>query len=570
MTHTGKLVFRDITLICFLLCILFFGTNGVRPLGNPDEGRYSEIPREMLEDGSWVSPRVNGVLYFDKPPLFYWLQALALKVGGLNEKAARFWPAAFALAGCLGVYVAGRRLYNRSVGLISVAILSTSLMYFSISQLVVIDMAVSVFITFALLTFLVAISEERGPLRRNLILAFYIWSALAVLTKGLIGVLIPVAIIGVWLLITQRWKKLFPCYLGWGILVFMLIAGPWHFLAWQQHSEFAWYYFVHEHFLRFMEEGHGRNKPIWFFFVYGAVGLIPWLGFLPGTLFDLLKTRWRKNEQRETTLFLVIWIIFVIGFFSASSSKLIPYILPIFPALSLLIAIFVNSHPKGLKIGMHSTALLTLFPGLLLPFALHFSGLDLTPAADRLFVCLCLFLVVGGIATSVLTSKYKTKLVLLVPFSTWFVCLLLLNPLLKHVDLKSSKTVALKLLSMQVDGDQVFCLSDYHQDLPFYLNQKVSVVDSWSRDINFGLTLEDHSSRFVGETVFRIRWEGDSRIFAVARSKHLRRIARDYPALKGFLIFRDKNYVLISNKPSPGEPMKAIPLSLLLVPDSIT
>ncbi|MCZ6671615.1 MAG: phospholipid carrier-dependent glycosyltransferase [Verrucomicrobia bacterium] len=571
MEKPRKSLYKDLALLSLVLGILFFATNGVRPLANPDEGRYAEIPREMLESGNWVSPRLNGVLYFDKPPLFYWLQAVAMKIGGLNERAARFWPAAFALAGCGGIYLAGRELFGRRVGLSAAAILSTSLMFFVNSQLVIIDMAVSVFISFALLSFLVAMGETAGSRRKNLFLAFYVFLALAVLTKGLIGLVIPGGIIFLWVLVMNRWKHLFPCHAGIGVPLFLLVALPWHILVWKEHPEFAWYYFVHEHFLRFLTNGHGREQPFWFFFVFLSVGLVPWIGFLPGALKRVYSLGWKKRAHQQESFFFLIWIAFVVLFFSASSSKLLPYILPAFPPLALFLAKYIDSvasdsKPGNLVIGMHITGLLTLVIGAALPTAIYVLERDLSPLAVRLIYVSSIWLGIGGISTIVLFARYTSRTVILVPFATWYCFLLLMNPLSAEVNVKSSRAVASKLQTMGVGATQVYTLAAYHQDLPFYLRSQIFVVGDWPRDMDFGLKIEDHSDRFLGEEEFVKRWVGENQIFAVARNKHLNRISRTFPGLEGYLIHRGNSYFLISNLPSRQGLSKKLPISVLIAP----
>lgn len=570
MENLRKTIYKDLGLLFLFLGILFFGTNAVRPLANPDEGRYSEIPREILENGDWVSPRLNGVLYFDKPPLFYWLQAAALKVGGLNERAARFWPAAFALFGCVGVYLAGNFLFNRWIGIIASCILSTSLMFFTISQLVILDMSVSVFISFALLSFLLGVKEPSGTHRRGWFLAFYLFLALAVMTKGLIGLVIPGAIIFLWALVMNRWKKLFPCYVWLGVPLFLLVAAPWHVLAWMKHPDFAWYYFVHEHFLRYLTEAHGREQPFWFFLLFLPVGLVPWIGFLPGAMKRILIVGWKQRASRSEEIFLSIWISFVLIFFSASGSKLIPYILPVYPALALLLARYIYSistSPKGngLSMEIYFTGILTLVIGVSLPVFVHLVQEVLSDQGNRLIYVSSFCLCIGGVTTIYTYARHKSSSVLLVPFGTWASFLLLLNPLVGELKNDSTKSIALKLRQMEVGPNQVISLADYLQDLPFYLESQISLSGYWPRDKGFGLRIEDHSDRYLDSETFKKRWEGDKMLYAVAREEHLGKIAREFPELTGYLILTEDSHVLFSNRPTKNSISSEQPVLNLLV-----
>src|SRR5947199_3447751 len=177
---------RDLLLLAFGFALLFGPHLGRRALWSPDEGRYAEIPREMVASGDYVTQRLNGIKYFEKPPLFYWAEAGALRLFGPEEWALRLAPALFALLGVLAVYAAGRRLYGRRAGLGAGAVLATSPLWFGLGEAITLDMAVSSLLTLAFLAFLFASRAETVWRRRLWIWAFYAAAALATLTKGLI------------------------------------------------------------------------------------------------------------------------------------------------------------------------------------------------------------------------------------------------------------------------------------------------------------------------------------------------------------------------------------------------
>jgi len=249
-------------LILTLILGLLFGWGlGQRALWHPDEGRYVEIPREMTVSGDYVTPRLNGVKYFEKPVLFYWLQAGAIKVFGISESAMRLWPAAFALIGCLAVYVAGRKLYDRRTGLIAAAVLATAPLHYFLGRAITLDMALSALLTVALLAFLLGTREPPGRARRHYFWTFYACAALATLTKGLVGMVIPAMVIGAWILILNEWRLLKSIYLPSGLVLFLLVAAPWHIAAARANPEFAQFYFIHEHFQRYLTRVHDRYQP---------------------------------------------------------------------------------------------------------------------------------------------------------------------------------------------------------------------------------------------------------------------------------------------------------------------
>ena len=146
----GRPFVLDLVVLFLVIGLFFTFMLGGRPLSVPDEGRYVEISREMVSTGDYLTPRLNGVKYFEKPALFYWLESCSIKLFGLNEFTLRLWPALFALFGCLAVYLAGRRLYGRRSGLIAAAVLATSLLYYALSRAIILDMPVSVLLSLAL------------------------------------------------------------------------------------------------------------------------------------------------------------------------------------------------------------------------------------------------------------------------------------------------------------------------------------------------------------------------------------------------------------------------------------
>ena len=256
---------RDLLWLALLCAVLYGAGLGRYPLGNPDEGRYAEIPREMVASGDWITPRLNGVNYFEKPPLMYWVVAGCLEIFGPGEWAMRAMPVLFALGGVLLTYGAARTLYGREAGLASAAVLGTSLLYFVIAHLILLDMAVSVLMSATLFCFILGVREPVGPRRRWLFLGLYAGAALATLAKGLIGFLIPGAVMFLWLLVFNQWRRLLPMHLTLGALLFLTIAVPWHVLAAQRNPEWAHFYFVREHWERFTTSTHARTAPAWFF-----------------------------------------------------------------------------------------------------------------------------------------------------------------------------------------------------------------------------------------------------------------------------------------------------------------
>jgi 4-amino-4-deoxy-L-arabinose transferase-like glycosyltransferase len=327
---------RDLLLLAIVLGIPFFQYLGGLPLMDPDEGRYAEIPREMLERGDLITPTLNYVKYFEKPPLLYWINAASLKVFGQNEFAARFPSALCGLLTVLATYIIARHLYGRHCALISALVLGTSTGFVLQSRIILTDMLLTFCLTAALGAFIVAVQREGRRSRALPWYLFYLFCALATLAKGLIGMVFPAGIIFFYLLLSRRWKLLSEMRLATGLLLFLAVAAPWFVAVSLRNPEFARFFFIHEHFERFTSTVHGRYQPFWFFVPVLLGAMLPWSFFIPGALFRAWRDR--HHDECHNSFFLLIWILLIFLFFSKSGSKLIPYILPIFPPLSILVA----------------------------------------------------------------------------------------------------------------------------------------------------------------------------------------------------------------------------------------
>lgn len=355
---------RDLLVLGVLFAIPFFQYLGELPLIDPDEGRYAEIPREMLERGDLITPTLNYVKYFEKPPLLYWINAGSLTLFGRNEFAARFPSALCGLLTVLATYVIARKLYGRRAALISAMILGTAAGFVIQSRIILTDMLLTFCLTAALGSFIVAASREgrrSGPLPWYL---FYLFCALATLAKGLIGMVFPAGIVFLYLLISRRWKLLGEMRLISGTLLFLAVAAPWFVAVSQRNPEFAHFFFIREHFERFTSTVHGRSQPFWFFVPVLVGTMLPWSFFIPGALGRAWRDR--HHEEGRAGIYLLIWTALIFLFFSKSGSKLVPYILPVFPSLAILIGHRIDVLLDGKGRDIKGAALLLGFALLLL------------------------------------------------------------------------------------------------------------------------------------------------------------------------------------------------------------
>ena len=270
--HSYHLVF----LFFSLLFALFLFLLSHRPLATPDEGRYVEIPREMLETGEYITPHLNGLPYFEKPPLTYWITAASLYVFGENTFAARIPLAIFAFFGCFALYIFMRTKAPVFYSLTPSFVLATSTLYFGMARILTLDLFVSIWITLAMLSFYQSTQKPHKPL----LSVFYGLSmAGAVMTKGFIGVVLPGFTILCWIAYQQNGQLLKKAFHPYALLAFFVFATPWHVLVAMHNPSFAWFYFVHEHFLRYTTVIHGRFQPFWFFIPVVILGSFPWIVF---------------------------------------------------------------------------------------------------------------------------------------------------------------------------------------------------------------------------------------------------------------------------------------------------
>lgn len=336
--HTRKLSDSLPIAVMLLVTILWFVMLGQRDLVDPDEGRYAEISREMVVSGDWTTPRLNDLKYFEKPALQYWMTAISLKLFGFSNMAARLWVALISLLGAFFIAYVAKRLYGAQAGFYAFLTLLSGLMYLLMGHLTALDMSVSVFLAIGIGALVLAQTQRNEPRKlRNWMLIGWVALALAVLSKGLIGIVLPGIAMVVYTLWQRDWKIWAQLHLGKGLLLLLLITAPWFILVSLKNPEFAHFFFIHEHFDRFTTEQHGRYEPAWYFLPLLVIGVAPWFGT---ALQALAKPGFSWGTPISSAFnaerFMWAYVVGLFLFFSVGSSKLPPYILPMFPVLAIL------------------------------------------------------------------------------------------------------------------------------------------------------------------------------------------------------------------------------------------
>jgi 4-amino-4-deoxy-L-arabinose transferase-like glycosyltransferase len=389
--------------------------------------------------------------------------------------------------------------------------------------------------------------------RRLYLWGFYAFAALAVLTKGLIGILIPAMVIGAWIIVLGEWRMLKTLYLPSGLALFLLITAPWHILVGMVNPEFYQFYFIHEHFQRFLTRVHGRYKPFWYFIPIVLLGMFPWSVFLPQAIKHSIPSSWRERHEHRDALFLMLWAGLVFLFFSASSSKLVPYILPVFPPVALLIGRYLAAAWESREFpGLQAGFVIFLIASLLLAAA--FFGLPYywsVPAEAQILgayrYTIAFTLAIGGTAAWGLMRYRSLGWAFIALTLTSVLFLTQVNAAAPRVDTKSVKQLAIELKARLRPGDEVASYQEYYQDLPVYLEQRITVVD-WGGELNFGNSVEDTKAWMTDGATFWKRWQGTTTMYVLTPIEDYETLKRSGPNLPLFPIARNQRTIVLSNR----------------------
>ncbi|MBU3609177.1 glycosyltransferase family 39 protein [Polynucleobacter wuianus] len=323
-----------ILLLLIIYALLWFGTLNYRHLIPSDEGRYAEMAREMLVTSDWVTPRYNGYKYFEKPPLQVWANAATFQVFGIGEWQARLWTALTGFLTILATAYTGTRIYSARAGWLAAVVLASSPMWVISGHFNSLDMGLSAFLVAALCSLLLAQTSHNKASSRNWMWSCWVFMALATLSKGLIGAAIPAMVFIAYSISVWDWKIWTRLRLFSGTIIYLLITSPWFVMVAQRNPEFLEFFFIHEHFQRFTQDAHSRTGPISYFVPLLLIGALPWILQIPGAITQAWQER---RREFSSGWLLVCWFAIIFAFFSVSHSKLPGYIIPIFPALALLI-----------------------------------------------------------------------------------------------------------------------------------------------------------------------------------------------------------------------------------------
>jgi 4-amino-4-deoxy-L-arabinose transferase-like glycosyltransferase len=481
--------------ILALLAVLWFVTLGTRHLLEPDEGRYAEISREMLTTGDWVTPRLNGLKYFEKPPLQYWATAVAFKVFGYTEFAARLWLGLCGFGGIALAWFTGTRLFGRPAGMLAATILCSSLMYAVIGHLNTLDMGLSFWFEVILCGFMLAQhapTDSRGE--RHYMWLAWIAAALAFLTKGLIAFILPGLCLLLYTAVCREYSAWRRLHVWSGGALLLVVCMPWIVLAALRNPEFLRFFFWHEQFERFLMDSHDRDGPWWYFLPLLLIGALPW------TLVALRQSTnsWHADAGAtgfQVRRFMWLWVFTVIGFFSLSHSKLPPYIVPVLPMLALLLGERLATLPARILQNhwwiMGSLLLCTGLGVALLPDTV--AGTNSIELVRDLRPETAISIAAAGL-TLLFTAwriQFRQCSIEQAGLCTGLGVTLALTVLIQGsngLDLtRSGYAVALQVKPFVQANTRLYSVDMYPQSLPFYLGRTLTLVH-YRGELDFGLT----------------------------------------------------------------------------------
>jgi 4-amino-4-deoxy-L-arabinose transferase-like glycosyltransferase len=476
-------------LILATLYLGYFYNLGAIGLVGPDEPRYAWIARDMAETGDWVTPRLYGNPWFEKPVLYYWAAALSFKWFGVSEVAARFPSAVAALLATLAIGWLAWRIYGPETARWMLLLLPTSVGMIGFSHAAATDMPFVGMLTIAMVCAAVVLrllppKGGAAPAKYAALALFGVFLGLAVLAKGPAAIILSGGAVLLWAIFTKRWRDAFRCLHPVALASFCLTALPWYVLCARRNPDFFRIFIIEHNFKRYLTSEFQHIQPFWFYIPVVLIAFLPWtLILLWGTVLGVHRIRW-SGQLGGATLLLLCWAGFCLLFFSASKSKLPGYVLPAIPAIGLLLArafvVLAVESERTLR------WLTSLFAIVSLPVSLVLLGMGkrfhTSPATGETMVVIGCVLLAFSLANMLLglrVQPFPFATLCVIPVFLLIVTFRLLSrPWLSHDP--SGRTLASELAANQIPADQIYVANMKRgqlYSLSFYLHRSVGVWD---------------------------------------------------------------------------------------------
>jgi len=539
---------------------------GHTPFFEPDEARYAEIPREMLATGDFVAPRLNGYRYFEKPPLHYWAVAASMSLFGEAEWAARL-PVKVSAAGMvLAAVLFARRRWGERVALFAGLVVATSFLVVALGRINTIDAPLSLAVSTAAFAFASFQEHERSGDRGRARAALYLLHvscAAAVMLKGLVGLVLPGAAIVVWALLARRLAVVPKLFSPGPLAVFLLLVVPWHVAIARRDPEWFDFYVVGEHFRRYFESGHRREANPYFFVLVLLGGLVPWspfLGRLAGAFPSVRRGEWREKGSEG---FLQVFWLFALLFFTFSRSKLIPYLLPVWPAVAVLVALGVEKarqRGSSLRVERRVTGLLYgVLAGAVAAIAFGAGmaaryGIETAAAVATASLALGAFVNLLPWRRSRGSRRpFASERLALSVALPWIGFVGALVSALPSVARSVTPWPLVAVLQKELRPDDLLLQRGHYLQSPaFYTKRLTPIADlPWS-ELDFGREEARRRGLYLSDEEFARKWNGPARVLCVVHFGHLRDFGN--PALGLSLphvLSRSPNgkFFLVANRP---------------------
>lgn len=386
----------NIVIIIGVAAFIMLFQLGSVPLLDPDEPVYAQTAIEMLANNDFISPRIYGDFWYDKPPMYYWLVAGMMKLFGQGEIAARLPSAIFAILTVLAIYFIGKSIVSRRAALFGALILATSFEFFYLGKAAVTDVTLTCFFSMALLAY-----------QKESYSFMYAFMGLAVLTKGPIGVVLPGFIIILHLVLTGQLRKILNLKLGRGLAIIFLISAPWYFIMYQLHGiDFINTFLGFHNVTRFLSPEHASGASWYYYIPVLIIGFFPWSMYLVQAVKTGIENR--LSKEGNTLLLLICWAISVFVFFSISQTKLISYILPMYPAISLLVGWYID-RLLTLELNQSFTRATAILVIMSISIGIALAILSYLKIGEVIAGIRYLGIVLGIMSVSVILANYKKK-----------------------------------------------------------------------------------------------------------------------------------------------------------------
>ena len=547
------------------VAVLWFANLGSRDLLHPDEGRYAEIAREMAASGDWVTPRLNGLKYFEKPPLQYWITAGAYRLFGVHEWTARLWPAAAGLLAVLVIGIAGHALGGVALGTFAALALAGTLWHAGMAQILSLDSGLAFFLTLVFAGLVIAQRPGTGADTRRKWM-WLAWAAMAgaTMSKGPIGIVLPLGTLIIYSFINgdrEIWRRL---HFTSGLLLFLVLTAPWFIAVARANPEFLRFFFIHEHIERFLTEEHQRTGPWYYFVPLAAAGSLPWLVVLA---FGARRV-WRDGGAAKGVFswrrLALVWVAFVFVFFSLSGSKLPSYILPMFAPLALIAgdlmllqerdprALARQALPGAIVIGVLALFLLVGYGRIVARLADGPQPVEILETYGPWLKAATLVAAVGAAAAVVAFRRAAIAPAALfwgaasLALSTFAAVVIAVAGFDAFSPTRSTSAI---LRTAQVDapfapGAPVYQIAMYDQTLPFYLGRTTTLV-AYRDELALGIVAEPER-QIPTVAAWIERWRARDDGYAVLLPADYTRLAADGVPMR--VLARDSRRVIVSRK----------------------